>query len=96
MLTTSFRPEHPHNCKTLRRMAWFPACPSLQQRHTYFILQMIRSRGLFQHSMYPIVVLHFSENGAELELKRNQWVEHESWKRCVLYYSSSEILLGSS
>lgn len=46
-------------------------------------IQMMRYRGKFQRSSYPIISLSASDEGAVLEGKWKSWVEMEQWKRFV-------------
>lgn len=45
---------------------------------------MMRYRGTFQRSKYPITAVDAEDEGAVLEKKWESWVEREQWKRLVV------------
>jgi hypothetical protein len=47
------------------------------------ISQMMRYRGMFQRSSYPLIPVDAADEGEVLENKWRRWYEKESWKRSV-------------
>jgi len=45
---------------------------------------MMRYRGKFQRSKYPVTAVDVTDEGEVLEQKWKHWVEMEQWKRYVL------------
>lgn len=45
--------------------------------------QMMRYRGMFQRSTYPLIPVDAADEGEVLENKWRRWYEKESWKRYV-------------
>ncbi|KJZ79034.1 hypothetical protein HIM_01807 [Hirsutella minnesotensis 3608] len=53
--------------------------------HLVIPVTMMRYRGKFQRSRYPITVVDPSDQGQVLEEKWKAWVEREQWKRLVFH-----------
>ncbi|KAF4505306.1 hypothetical protein G6O67_007270 [Ophiocordyceps sinensis] len=53
--------------------------------HLQIPVTMMRYRGTFQRSKYPITAVDAEDEGAVLEKKWESWVEREQWKRLVFH-----------
>ncbi|KAM4054807.1 fungal specific transcription factor [Hirsutella rhossiliensis] len=53
--------------------------------HLQIPVTMMRYRGTFQRSKYPMTVMDPSDEGEVLKKKWKSWVEREQWKRLVFH-----------
>ncbi|KAF4984072.1 hypothetical protein FZEAL_651 [Fusarium zealandicum] len=53
--------------------------------HVNIPITMMRYRGKFQRSTYPLIVVDNTDEGAVLEQKWRRWIEMEKWKRLVFH-----------
>ncbi|UNI14453.1 hypothetical protein JDV02_001082 [Purpureocillium takamizusanense] len=53
--------------------------------HLVIPVTMMRYRGRFQRSKYPVIAVDSTDEGEVLERKWKQWVEMEQWKRLVFH-----------
>lgn len=53
--------------------------------HLVIPVTMMRYRGRYQRSSYPVIPVNASDEGEVLQEKWKKWVEHEQWKRLVFH-----------
>ncbi|KAI5465861.1 hypothetical protein BGZ63DRAFT_411326 [Mariannaea sp. PMI_226] len=53
--------------------------------HLVIPVTMMRYRGRYQRSSYPVILVNTSDEGEELQEKWRKWVEQEQWKRLVYH-----------